>query len=110
MCGKFTAMSSWAETATLLALIALLAGCTRDSREADIKQCIATSEYQVSHGLLPYKMPPADSAEERHDQIGGVVAGCMHKAGYRHDNAALANSRCVDDLNFNPYCYRRDND
>jgi hypothetical protein len=100
-------MAPWTQTAALLGLIAFLTACSRDSREADIKQCIATAEHQVSHGLLPYKLPPADSAEERRDQIGGVVVDCMWKAGYRHDAAASANSRCVDDLDFNPYCYRR---
>ena len=31
----------------------------------------------------------------------------MSKAGYGHANFDMSDARCVDDVDFNPYCYRR---
>lgn len=48
---------------------------------------------------------PADAGatqEEMHDAIGEDVVTCMKQAGYKHD---LADSECVDDVDFNIHCY-----
>jgi hypothetical protein len=82
-----------------------LAACSRDHRQADIKKCVAVAEYQASHLLPP--APGDQSAEERHDGLGDLVVDCMEKQGYVENNTALANERCVDDVAFNPYCYRQ---
>jgi hypothetical protein len=50
---------------------------------------------------------PGDTEEQRHDRLGGQIASCMENLGYHHDNSAMTDERCVDDVDFNPYCYRR---
>ena len=90
----------------VLALSHCLASCTSDNRVADIKKCIAQVEYKASHGELPYLLA-TDSAEAHHDKIGSEIVDCMAKAGYRHDETAMANEHCVDDVDFNAYCYLR---
>jgi hypothetical protein len=112
MSAKVTAIALWAKMAALVTLaILLLAVCSRDNPAADIKQCIAEVQRTASQGRLDqvYHFPKADSAEERHDQIGAAVSDCMEKAGYRHENADMTDARCVYDVSFNPYCYRRGN-
>jgi hypothetical protein len=105
MCGKFTARALWAWAVSLTALISLVA-CSRDNRESDIKKCVSIAEYQAAHTL---PAPNNETIEERHDRTGDFVADCMEKEGYIQNNASSANARCVDDVVFNPYCYRRAN-
>ena len=92
--------------ATLVLLSPFLTGCSQDTRVADVKQCIAKAQDEAAHGQLPYLLA-ADSAEVRHDKIGSEIAECMATAGYHHDSAAMVDERCVDDVDFNPYCYKR---
>ena len=89
------------------ALILTVAACSRDSREADIKACVAKAQQQTSHGQLPYRVPANASAEDLHDAMGSLVIDCMENQGYRHDGGALANARCIDDIDYNPFCFRR---
>jgi hypothetical protein len=79
--------------------------------EQRTSRCIAKVHRAASQGRLDqnYLLPKADSAEERHDQIGGAVSDCMEKAGYRHANGDMTDARCVFDVSFNPFCYRRSN-
>lgn len=81
-----------------------LSACSRDRREADTKECIASSQHLAAQGQFA---TPDESDEERHDRIGGDVAACMEKLGYRHDQSSMADGRCVDDVDYNPYCYAR---
>jgi len=87
--------------ALFLALAACLAACSREEREPDIRACIA----QAQHPQPDYSIPANESAEEKHDRIGGLVSACMQQRGYRHDDRSMADSRCVDDVDYNPYCY-----
>lgn len=95
-------------SASVIALVAALTACSRDSRATDIKQCIAEVQQAASRGQLNNLLSTADSAEERHDKIGGAVSACMEKAGYRHEERDMTDARCVDDVDYNPYCYRRE--
>lgn len=83
-----------------------LSACSRDSRETDVKECIANSQKLAPQGQFA---PPGESEEERHDRIGDEVAACMEKLGYRHDQSSMAEGRCVDDVDYNSYCYARRN-
>lgn len=67
---------------------------------------MAEAQSKAAHGELPYLLA-SDSAEVRHDKIGSEIADCMAKIGYRHDEATMTDERCVDDVDFNAYCYRR---
>ena len=89
----------------VLVLLQFLAGCAPDNRLSDIQRCTAEAQRKAAHGDLPY-LQASDSAEVRHDKIGSEIADCMAKSGYRHDQAAMADGRCVDDVDFNAYCYR----
>jgi len=62
----------------------------------------------ASQGRLT-NLSPADSAEERHDKIGDAVSDCVSERGYGHANGDMADERFVDDVDFNPNCYRRGN-
>ena len=86
--------------------VLFLAGCSRDNRNADIKLCTAEGEKKVPNSELLYLRTPA-SEEERHDDIGSGIAECMASKGYHHDNGAMADERCIDDVDYNPYCYRK---
>ena len=88
------------------AVIVQLSACSRDSRETDAKECIANSKNLASQGQF---VPLGESEEEHHDRIGREVAACMEKLGYRHDQNSMADERCVDDVDYNPYCYARRN-
>ena len=70
-----------------------LSGCSRDNRSTDIKVCTAAAE-KIAQNELPYVRSSA-TEEERHDDIGSEVANCMAAKGYRHDNGAMADGRCV---------------
>jgi hypothetical protein len=83
-----------------------LSACSRDNRSGDIKICTADAEKKVPNSQLLY-LRTAAGEEERHDNIGAGIAECMASKGYRHDEAAMADERCVDDVDFNPYCYRQ---
>lgn len=90
-----------------LTLIAFLAAsCSRDNRQADIKQCIADVQKDAAAGNVP-DLDPADAGEVRHDKLGSAVAACMSKDGYGHANFDMSDQRCVDDVDFNPYCYQK---
>ena len=98
-------MASRAQLLILVTPMLFLAACSRDHRQADIKRCVGVAEYQASH-LLPLA-PSDETAEERHDRLGDLVADCMEKLGHVESNATIAKERCVDDVVFNPYCYRQ---
>ena len=83
-----------------------ITGCSRDSRSEDMKLCTDDAIKKVPNSQLLY-LRSAASAEERHDSIGSDIAECMGSKGYRHDSATMADGRCVDDVDYNPYCYRR---
>ena len=102
---EMTKLSSiFQATALFVPLASLgLSACFGDSREADMKRCIAQA--QQSAGQTPAQQ--GESAEERHDKVGELVAACMEELGYRHDAGAMANERCLDDVDYTPYCYRR---
>jgi len=92
---------------SLLAILTVtgqLSACSRDSREADVKQCVATALRETSQTQTAYA---AESVDERHDRLGGQIAACMENLGYNHDDGSMTDERCVDDVDFNPYCYRR---
>jgi len=76
-------------------LVLFCAACSPDEKDATLKQCVETSTREN---------PPqqGQSAEEVHDAIGSDVADCMKAAGYRHDEA---DGKCIDDVDFNRYCY-----
>lgn len=92
--------------ATVVLLSPFLTDCSQDSRAADVKQCIAKAQDEAAHEQLPYLLA-TDSAEVRHDKIGSEIAECMAMVGYHHDSASMVDERCVDDVDFNPYCYKR---
>ena len=104
---KRSLISSCAKIAPFVIFAALIAACSRDGRAADIKQCVAEAQQETAHGRLSYLLSATDNAEVRHDKIGGAVADCMGKSGYGHSNREMADERCVDDVDFNPYCYGR---
>jgi hypothetical protein len=99
-------MASSAPIVAFLVLSCFLAACSRDNRAADIKQCIAKGEASQKEWD---RFQTAESAEERHDHIGGLVAACMNDAGFGHADRDQADARCINDVDFNPYCYRRKN-
>jgi hypothetical protein len=103
---KLTPIASSAEILTIVLLSCFLVSCSRDNRAADIKQCIVKGETSQKEWD---RFQTADSSEERHDHVGGLVAACMNDAGYRHADRDQADARCMDDVDFNPYCYRRKN-
>lgn len=93
--------------ASLTASLVIFAACARDTREADVRECLAQSQTRaVQDG--PARRALSDQTEdERHDAIGGMVAACMEQRGYRHDDGAMTDERCVDDVDYSPYCYER---
>lgn len=105
----FAGIRNFQQAASVLA-VALIASfsasCSRDARETDIKHCIAEVQREASTGAMS-DLQSTDSSEERHDKLGAYVATCMDKAGYGHANYEMSDARCVDDVDFNPYCYRR---
>lgn len=68
-----------------------LVACGADTRAADLHDCRIT-----------VRMPNDHLTEEQRDEFGEEVADCMKAIGYRHDTA---DSRCLDDVDLNPYCY-----
>ena len=93
---------TWLPVAALVG-IGLLSACSRDNRQADTKLCIANAEQMASQAQL--NLPPDASAEDRHDRIGAEVAVCMDGHGYRHDDGAMTDERCVNDVDYNAFCY-----
>ena len=93
-------------TQAVIALCPLTTGCSRDRRSEDIKICTEDAQKKVPTSQLLY-LRSVISEEERHDSMGSDIAECMSGKGYRHDEAAMADGRCVDDVDYNPYCYRR---
>ncbi len=79
-------MVSWGQGVVLAALIVGPVACSRDNRQADIKRCIGVAEHQASH-LLP-SAPRDETAEERHDGLGDLVADYTEKQGYIESNDA----------------------
>jgi hypothetical protein len=90
----------------LVLISPLMTACSRDTRSADTKICTEQAEKKVPTSELLY-LRSASSEEEHHDSIGSDIAECMGSKGYRHDSAAMADGRCVDDVDYNPYCYRK---
>ena len=90
----------------LIALSPFTTGCSRDRRSEDIRVCTEEAQKKVPTSQLLY-LRSVTSKEERHDSIGSDIAECMGGKGYHHDGAAMAEGRCVDDVDYNPYCYRR---
>ena len=90
-------------SALFVASCGLLSACSEDNREADIKRCVA----QAQQGAEQAAPSQSESAEERHDRIGEQVVACMEELGYRHDSGAMANERCIDDVDYTSSCYRR---
>jgi len=107
MSAKLAAVTTCIAIVVLGIALTLLAACSKDSRGADMAQCVAQVQQLVSQGQLNNVLNPTDSAEERHDKIGGAVADCMRKAGYGHASRDMTDSRCLDDVDYSPYCYRR---
>jgi hypothetical protein len=94
------------KTAPLIAALAVcVLSCSKDTRQADTKNCVASAYKLASEGQLD--IPAGASAEDRHDRIGAEVAACMDRQGYRHDNRSMTDERCVDDVDYDPYCYER---
>ena len=87
----------------VFATIGLLSACSKDHRQADMKVCIADGEKRAAQGQL--NLPPSASSEDRHDRIGAEVAECMEAKGYRHDDGAMTDERCVNDVDYNSFCY-----
>jgi len=92
-----------------MAIFGIASACSRDTRDADTKTCIAAAQKQLATQQPPGEPLPSRDNEERHDRIGSLVAACMEQSGYRHDNSAMTDARCVDDVDYNPYCYRKRN-
>ena len=90
--------------ALALAVAGQLPACSRDGRTADTNKCIAQAQKQATQQDTA---SAHESAEERHDRIGAEVTVCMEKLGYSHDDGSMTDARCIDDVDFNPTCYRR---
>ena len=91
---------------SLIFVSPLVAACSRDIRAEDMKVCKEEAENETPTSQLLY-LRSTISKEERHDSIGSDIAACMAGKGYRHDQAVMADGRCVDDIDYNPYCYGR---
>ena len=102
-------MPTFKDAISLLVVAAFAVSCSRDTRENDAKVCIAESQGQEKHGAPNALVQQNESLEEQHDRVGGLVVACMERRGYRHDEGAMTDDRCVDDVDFNPYCYVRRN-
>lgn len=91
----------------LLVSATILFACSRDTREADFKECsVETQSHLVQDQSASNSL--ADRTEnERHDAIGSIIAACMEQRGYKHDDGAMTDERCVEDVDYNPYCYER---
>jgi hypothetical protein len=84
-------------------ILVQLSGCSHDNRQTDLRGCIAKAEVQAK----AYRQPVSETAQDRHDRIGIEVADCMKALGYQHDDGAMTEERCVDDVDYNFYCYVR---
>ena len=83
--------------ATIVFAVALVtSACSPDTSEADLQRCIANAPSKAGSANL--------TGEEAHDAVGSEAADCMKALGYRHD---LASAKCVDDVDFNSFCYIR---
>jgi hypothetical protein len=91
----------------LLVFAPILIGCSRDTRTTDIKECTAQTQLEMPKDPSASRALANQSDEQRHDAIGNIIAACMDLRGYRHDNGAMADQRCVEDVDYNPYCYQR---
>ncbi len=106
MRADFRTFETVAKAMALTLVLIFTASCSRDKREADIKQCIANVQKDASTGTLP-DLTPTDTGEVRNDKMGAAVAACMTSAGYGHANFDMSDERCVTDVDFNPHCYRK---
>ena len=86
---------------------ASLTACARDTREKDLKQCAAETRLELSGSRQSKGELAEETTEERHDAVGEMIAACMEKLGYRHDDGSMADQRCVNDVDYNPYCYNK---
>ncbi|MFO0886592.1 MAG: hypothetical protein U0894_20830 [Pirellulales bacterium] len=80
--------------------------CSPDNRQGDLKQCIAGVDQDTSAHSIP-DISPSDRGEVLHDKLGAAIAGCMSEKGYGHTNHDMTDERCVDDVDFNAFCYQR---
>ena len=96
-------------TAPLLAavLFLFLTACSRDNRQADVKQCSLEAQRHLLQDQSTNGAFAGLTKDDRHDAIGGMIAACMESHGYRHGEGAMTDGRCVDDVDYNPYCYER---
>ena len=98
-------MSKCCHLLFLLATATLLFACSRDTREADIKECGAETQSHLSQDQSARKSLADRTESERHDAIGSIIAACMEQRGYKHDDGAMTDERCVDDVDYNAFCY-----
>ena len=80
----------------MIVFAAALSACSPGDSEADLQRCIAKAPSKAGSATL--------SGEEAHDAVGAEAADCMKALGYRHDQAS---PKCVDDVDFNRFCYVR---
>ena len=80
----------------VLGVVLTVSACSPDSREADLRHCVGAAPSKSGSTSL--------TGEEAHDAVGAEAADCMKLLGYRHD---LAGPKCVDDVDFNSFCYIR---
>jgi hypothetical protein len=85
--------------------VALLTACSRDTRTTDINECTAQTQREMSNDPSASRALANQSDEQRHDVIGNMISVCMEQRGYKHDDGAMTDGRCVDDVDYNPYCY-----
>ena len=78
-------------------LISPLHNCSKDQTPGQLATCIA-------QGTKNNPTNVGATQEEAHDAIGADVVECMKQAGYKH---GLADSQCIDDVDFNIHCYTR---
>jgi len=91
----------------LLVLAIIFIGCSRDTRVADVKECDTQTQRETSTDPSASRALADQSAEQRHDAVGNMIAACMEQRGYSHDDGAMTDQRCVEDVDYNPYCYQR---
>jgi hypothetical protein len=103
---EFKPAASIAKVLALAFALSVSTSCSQDNRQAVIKECIADVQRDASTGSI-IDLLPSDNGEIRHDKMGAAVVACMSKAGYSHANFDMTDQRCVDDVDFNPYCYRK---
>jgi hypothetical protein len=93
------------QLSSFLVFAFFLIGCSPDTRTTDIKECTVQTQQEMSKDPSASRALANQSAEQRHDAIGNIISACMEQRGYKHDDGAMTDQRCVDDVDYNPYCY-----